>query len=177
MIRLYFTNCSQQVNGKEEPKVSYVYKDGTWKKITEGIFYILNDAVFVNEEVTGVITGDSVTKTITSDNCIRFVDSSYSAQRCYLNTTKKIDLTNFTKLVFKVKSTEGHNSGWGEFGVGASNDSTVMVVKQTIGDNIGAKTITVDISNLNESYFIKISLGSNYFGARPGITLEKVWLE
>lgn len=177
LIKMYFINCTQRINGKESARETYVYKNNVWQKLTEGTFLILSNGIYPNQDITGIFTGTNVKQQITSDNFIKFTDDSYSDQRCFIDTERNIDLTNFTKLVFKVNKTEGHYSGWGDFGVGKSKTGTTLAAKKSITEPIGNQELVVDISKISGLYYIKIALGSNYSGARPSVTLEKVWLE
>ena len=168
MITLSYTTIFQSIGGKLIPLKSYIYKDGTWELLTNGIQYAFSDGNFLNTDLFGSFSRYSSSSSasgeskfnITSSNELQLITTK-SSDTSKFRFSKKIDFTDFTKLIVDVSEfVVNLNGNYCQLTIGIYNGTTAVASYSTRGGATNQE-ITLDLSNITGSYYIEFIASTN----------------
>lgn len=119
-------------------------------------------------------------KGISGNNLVASVSGVASGQSGYdaFYTKNKVDLTGYSTLHFTIAGKSGDEDY--DYPIGASANTgtglTDFAASKRIHNSAVGTTVTVDISSLNTSYYIRGVALSNGAGSYGSLKVSKVWL-
>lgn len=152
-VTVYPLNAKQYVSGTWANKTAKIYQNGAWAEWWTGQLY-MNGTDYT--EVTGGWSVGNLPPSGWSSSQVHSVtlkfnatNMSFGGGRNNIWPGKMIDLTNFTKLVWK-----GSASGYSIIDVTSKKVKSFDDYDVASADISGKTTATIDISNVKGSYYI-----------------------
>jgi len=186
-IQLYPISAKQYISGAWVSKTAKTYQSGAWK---DWVIYLYNTGDTCESIHGGWTTSTRWYQTNAKTPVIRYHDDAIEAyvtgsganfQSGILETVNGVDITNYSKLTFVVKSvaTSGGTlgDGWARLALGVTPNLTGTVTAAVEQDITAQGTYTLDISSLKgvHDIIVKVqSTGAN--GIWTQIIISQIYL-
>lgn len=167
------TATSTSDSSKTKSTTVDITTDGQSKSVTLSYELVLFDNGTYASETGGW-------KGISGNNLVASVSGVASGQSGYdaFYTKNKVDLTGYSTLHFTIAGKSGDEDY--DYPIGASANTgtglTDFAASKRIHNSAVGTTVTVDISSLNTSYYIRGVAFSNGAGSYGSLKVSKVWL-
>lgn len=174
-IYIYPLSAKQYVGGKWNEIEMYINQNGSWDEVITTT-YIFQNGAFTKGSLDSYISNDSSDAGIL-DGFIGLYAENGSVVFCW--ATEKYDISNYSKIIFVVKSMEyTTNGGTLSFDVCLSADSQdpAASISVPIQNSSSITEHVLDVSSLDGSYYVRAGIERSKTG-NSSVAISEIRLE